>query len=98
MIETGYRMIENRRVRTRSRLAAARTPCFLYSMLVYNVWVIANAATTWNRVYPRVTQTDLLLNMLVDLLPWERIAGVPPDGRLMCPRDCHAAHSSIVPN
>ena len=91
MIETGYRMIENQRVRTRSRTAAARTLCFLYSMLVYNIWVIANASATGNRVYPRVTQTDLLLNVLVDLLPWELISGIPPDGQPRCPCDCHAA-------
>lgn len=36
MIETGYRMIENQRVRTRSRTVAARTFCFLYSMLIYS--------------------------------------------------------------
>ena len=91
MIETGYRMIENQRVRTRSRLAAARALCFLYSMPVYNVWVIANAAATGNRVYPRVTQTDLMLNVLVDLLPWELISGVPPDEPPRCPCGCHHA-------
>lgn len=96
MIETGYRMIENQRVRTRSRKAAARTLCFLYSMLVYNIWVIANAAATGNRVYPRVTQTDLLLNVLVEMLPWECISGIPPDGPSGCPCSCHAAPSSSV--
>ena len=34
MIQTGYRMIVNRRVRTRSRTVAARTLCFLYLMLI----------------------------------------------------------------
>lgn len=84
MVETGYRMIENQRVRTRSRKVAARTLCFLYSMLVYNLWVIANAAATGNRVYPRVTQTDMMLAVLIEMLPWERILGVPPDGRCAC--------------
>ena len=32
MIQTGYRMIVNRRVRTRSRTVAARMLCFLYLM------------------------------------------------------------------
>ena len=104
MIETGYRMIENQRVRTRSRTVAARLLCFLYSMLVYNVWVIANAASTGNRVYPRVTQTDLLLNALVDLLPWELISGIPPDCQCSYPCghpcghpcSCHAAPPSIM--
>ena len=104
MIETGYRMIENQRVRTRSRTVAARLLCFLYSMLVYNVWVITNAASTGNRVYPRVTQTDLLLNALVDLLPWELISGIPPDCQCRYPYgypygypcNCHAASPSIM--
>lgn len=88
MIETGYRMIENQRVRTRSRMAAARTLCF-FSMIIYNTWVIANAAATGNRVYPRVTQTDLLLNVLVEMLPWECIFGIPPDAPPSgCPCDC----------
>ena len=105
MIETGYRMIENQRVRTRSRTVAARLLCFL-SMLVYNVWVIANAASTGNRVYPRVTQTDLLLNALVDLLPWELISGIPPDCQCRYPYgypygypcNCHAASPDVVPS
>ena len=44
MIETGYRMIENQRVRTRSRTVAARTLCFLYSILVYNIWGMAGSS------------------------------------------------------
>ena len=98
MIETGYRMIENQRVRTRSKTVAARLLCFLYSMLVYNVWVIANAASTGNRVYPRVTQTDLMLNAIVDLLPWELISGIPPDYPCGCPCNCHAAPPDVVPS
>lgn len=84
MVETGYRMIENQRVRTRSRKVAARTLCFLYSLLVYNLWVISNAAATGSRVYPRVTQTDMMLAVLIEMLPWERILGIPPDGRCAC--------------
>ena len=102
MIETGYRMIENQRVRTRSKTVAARLLCFLYSMLVYNVWVIANATSTGNRVYPRVTQTDLMLNTIVDLLPWELISGIPPDCPCgcpcPCPCNCHAAPPDVVPS
>lgn len=90
MIETGYRMIGNQRVRTRSKSVTARLLCFLYSMLVYNVWVIANAGATGNRVYPRVTQTDLMLNTLVDLLPWECIVGIPPDDACRCQCSCVA--------
>ena len=32
MIETGFRMVENQRVRTRSRSVAVWTPCFLYCL------------------------------------------------------------------
>ena len=63
-------------------------------MIVYNIWVIANATATGNRVYPRVTQTDLLLNVLVEMLPWECISGRPPDGPSGCPGRCHAVPPS----
>ena len=36
MIETGFRMIENQRVRTRSRSVTVRTLCFLYSLVLFN--------------------------------------------------------------
>ena len=91
MIETGYRMIENQRVRTRSRTVAARTLCFLYLMLIYNIWGMANASATNDRVYPRVTQTDLLLNALVEMFPWELITGMPPDGQCGCACSYHRA-------
>ncbi len=42
-IETGYRMIENARVRTHSKSPAARMPCLAYSAAVFNAWVMANA-------------------------------------------------------
>ena len=32
MIETGFRMVENQRARTRSRSVAVRTPCFLHCL------------------------------------------------------------------
>ena len=98
MIETGYRVMENQRVRTRSRTVAARTLCFLYSMLIYNIRGMANASTTNDRVYPRVTQTDLLLNVLVEMFPWELITGVPPDGQCECACSCHrASPAGIMP-
>ena len=42
MIETGFRMVENERVRTRSR-SVVRTLCFLYSLVLFN---LANAELT----------------------------------------------------
>ena len=48
MIETGFRMIENQRVRTRSRSVTVRTLCFLYSLVLFNSWILANAELTNN--------------------------------------------------
>ena len=48
MIETGFRMVENERVRTRSRSVTVRTLCFLYSLVLYNARVLANAELTGN--------------------------------------------------
>ena len=42
-IETGYAMVENMRAKTRSRDAGARLLCFLYSLMLFNGWVIINA-------------------------------------------------------
>ena len=36
-------MVENERVRTRSRNVTFRAFCFLYSLVLFNAWVIANA-------------------------------------------------------
>ena len=71
MIETGFRMVENERVRTRSRSVTVRTLCFLYSLVLYNAWVLANAELTGNPltlggVYSRFTQTDMKVIMLME--------------------------------
>lgn len=42
-IETGYRVKEGIRPKTRSSQIGARKFCFFYSILLYNVCVIANA-------------------------------------------------------
>ena len=42
-IETGYRMIENARVRTHSKSPVVRMLYFVYSAAVFNAWVMANA-------------------------------------------------------
>ena len=60
MIETGFRMIENQRVRTRSRSVTVRTLCFLYSLVLFNSWILANAELTNNPsvscgVYSKIT-------------------------------------------
>ena len=75
MIETGFRMIENQRVRTRSRSVNVRTLCFMYSLVLYNSWVLANAELTNNPsvsggVYSKVTQTDMKIIIMMHILPW----------------------------
>ncbi len=42
-IETGYRMIEDTRAKTHSKNPVARLLCFVYSVTVFNAWVMANA-------------------------------------------------------
>ena len=42
-IETGYKMLEAMRPRTRSQNIAARNFCFLYAVVMFNAWVLANA-------------------------------------------------------
>ena len=83
MIETGFRMVENERVRTRSRSVTVRTLCFLYSLVLYNAWVLANAELTGNPLalggaYSRFTQTDMKVIMLMEILPWGMEGGKPP--------------------
>ncbi len=68
-IETGYRMIENTRAKTHSKNPAARLLCFVYSVTVFNAWVMANA-TLMHRIgiYPTdplITQQDLRDMMLL---------------------------------
>ena len=83
MIETGFRMVENERVRTRSRSVTVRTLCFLYSLVLFNAWILANAELTSSPlalggVYSRFTQTDMKVIMLMDILPWSTDGGKPP--------------------
>ena len=42
-IETGYRMIEDVRIKTRSTSPGARLLCFAASVIIYNQWVVINA-------------------------------------------------------
>ena len=91
MIETGYRMVENERVRTRSRNAAFRTFCFLYSLVLFNAWVIANAELSCSLgmaggAYRRITQTDMKVILLTGLLSAD-----PEGGRGLPAPAAHAA-------
>ena len=85
MIETGFRMIENQRVRTRSRSVTVRTLCFLYSLVLFNSWVLANAELTGNpsvsgSVYSKITQTDMKIIIMMHTLPWNNGYEEPPPG------------------
>ena len=85
MIETGFRMIENQRVRTRSRSVTVRTLCFLYSLVLFNSWVLANAELTNNPsvfggAYCKITQTDMKIIIMMHTLPWNGRYEEPPPG------------------
>ena len=56
---------------------------FLYSLVLFNAWVLANAELTSNPltlggVYSRFTQTDMKVIMLMEILPWSMEGGKPP--------------------
>lgn len=50
-IETGYKNIESIRLKTRSKNSAARLFCFVYTALMYNSWVLANAELIRSGLY-----------------------------------------------
>ena len=64
-IETGYAMVENMRAKTRSRDAGARLLCFLYSLMLFNGWVMINALEQYRlaeiRNGKKITQNTLIL-------------------------------------
>ena len=68
-IETGYRMIENTRAKTHSKNPAARLLCFVYSVAIFNAWVMTNATLMYSiGIYPAdplITQQDLRDMMLL---------------------------------
>ena len=85
MIETGFRMVESQRVRTRSRSVTVRTLCFLYSLVLFNSWILANAELTNNPsvsggVYSKITQTDMKIIIMMHTLPWNSRYEEPPPG------------------
>ena len=67
-----------------------RTLCFLYSLVLFNAWVLANAELTGSPlalggVYSRFTQTGMKVIMLMEILPWGMDGGrPPPDPRCPC--------------
>lgn len=75
-IETAYRQIEAARPRTRSCNPEVRTFHFLYAAMLFNVWVVINAAyavqdgrpAASRDGAPKVTQTDMKICILFFVL------------------------------
>ena len=70
-IETGYAMVENMRAKTRSRDAGARLLCFMYSLMLFNGWVMINALKQYRlaeiRNGKKITQNALKFMLLLTL-------------------------------
>ena len=79
-IETGYKMLEAMRPRTRSLNIAARNFCFLYAVAMFNAWVLANAmlADCSDQAETAVTQARFKFMMEVMLLSLIIIPPEPP--------------------
>ena len=88
-IETGYRMIEEMRARTRSNKTVSRIFCFLYSVVMFNAWVMINAmmsATSKpaDKNTKRMTQTHLRIEIITVLARHEPRYKTPPDIGSLC--------------
>ena len=77
-METGYKMIEHMRAKTSGRSSAVRAFYFWYSLLVFNLWVIANAmlgrGTGWDGK-PIMSQNalgEIILNKISEGRPKRR--------------------------
>ena len=83
-IETGYRMIEEMRARTRSTKTVSRIFCFLYSVVMFNAWVMINAMLSAvskpvKKTRKRMTQTQLRIEIMTVLARHEPDSKTPPD-------------------
>lgn len=85
-IETGYRMIENARPKTRSTRPEIRTFCFLYGVMMFNAWVMINVQRAlqddgglekWDGT-PLVTQNTMTFYVLLCILGENRVPKPPP--------------------
>ena len=73
-IETGYRMIENTRVKTSSAGVTRRMIYFAYALLMYNMWVCANvelAQFRWDGepVIAQITFLEILTRSMFKIKP-----------------------------
>ena len=85
-IETGYRMIEHARPKTRSKNAELRAFCFLYGIMLFNAWVMfnilhvaQNAANHpgWDGT-PVLTQDEMNMYFLLRILARTLLPRPPP--------------------
>ena len=80
-IETGYSKVESMRAKTRSRNPTARLFCFLYSLLLFNMWVAINSLAllqSGDRATPKMTQTALKFSLLLWILERRPDPDPPP--------------------
>ena len=79
-IETGYKMLEAMRSRTRSQNIAARNFCFLYAVVTFNAWVLANAmlADCSDQADTAITQAHFKFMLEIMLLLSNIIPPEPP--------------------
>ena len=80
-IETGYRMIEDVRMKTRGKNPGARFLCFAASVILYNQWVVINAQ--WGFVkkggkWHGISFTMLEFKVVLESKSW--ISPEPPPG------------------
>ena len=83
-IETGYRMIEKMRACTRSTKTVFRIFCFLYSVVMFNAWVMINTMLSAvskpdRKTRKRMTQTQLRIEIIAVLVRHEPSSKMPPD-------------------
>ena len=82
--ETGYRMIEKMMACTRSTKTVFRIFCFLYSVVMFNAWVMINAMLSAvskpdRKTRKRMTQTQLRIEIIAVLVRHEPSSKMPPD-------------------
>ena len=81
-IETGYRVVENARAKTSSSGRPARLFCFLYSLVLFNAWVLVNAQLACflqlrGTALP-ITQLYLKIAALITIYQKNKIPPEPP--------------------
>ena len=81
-IETGFRVVENARAKTSSSGRPARLFCFLYSLVLFNAWVLVNAQLACflqlrGTALP-ITQLYLKIAVLITIYQKNKIPPEPP--------------------